>query len=1189
MQVAASAALLSPQAPRISGTQSMLAVDAIAAFGANPKSKIEVRDTAANISANFDGLTRMGVGLTKVTVQDPSNRITLTAAQYASGAKTLGAIKSSFTLKVTGVGMDQLNAVTANNKVSKVEVSDTSANIGASFSKLLNQPNKIDKITQTGTASPIAMSGDMFSRSTAQTLLTKIQGSYTLALSDVKVADLANATGSNIHSVAIKDTSAHISSNLASGNPTLVNSKVTGILQSDAMGSISITDTKFQALSSTLAKLAGTSSLAVTGVTAARAALVANNAYVKSVSVTDTAANINSNSGANATATKISEVNVEDTGASFSASLSNILTNASALSSITKIKLSDAANISITGAQLKNDAAMALLGKVYGSNDVKGNYNLTATGVLAADVNAAARFSPVNKIQVSDSVTHALSNLTALNSGKVDKIDLNGGTGFQLSGANLDKLDAFGAKLNSVSSDGTDITISYDQYVKRSATLAKIDSGDLIVTNAGASATKQLSDDTSVGSFTVKDSAAKLTANFADLKAAVTAGKLTSAKLTDNAAITLTATQFSGASALLDKVQDEAGGGNFKLQLTGATASNLVGLYTSPGNHFANVTKVSISDTSDNIAAKLDDLGDAFAASKLGDIRLTGAAADIAITKTQLDTSRIAGALGKISGVDGVLGNYSLDVSAVSAADASALVSGNTKVNKVSIADSSANITDNLADIAAITASKLKAVTVSDFDITHFGDNDITVASSNLAASATVLGKVTGGDYSLNVTDVSAAGAKLLTDTNAKVSHLTVKDNATSITGKLADLNTLTDGGKLTAISFIDPTKNALILTNAQYNDGTVPALTILNNDDYKLSVSGVSVAEAVGAANVNTDTHVTSYSVKDTGGNIELNLGALDGLDRIQSINWTDTMDGNGPTALNITGQDYHDFIGTLSKINAGQYNAHVTDLSAADTVAAESDANISEFSVKDTAEHLGANLAALQASADAGTSKIQAIEQDGPGDVAMTAAQYTDSTSAFKTLLSTAATPITITVSGVAAGDVDAVINDADVSVTSISVSDTASNIVAKLGDGINGGDLDTNAAKITGITVSDDDVLALTGAQYADNVAAGGILDKLSQNTGGYHATITDLAADKVADATGDTNVDSFAVSDDAAGLGANFADLVAAGDKLMDITQSDTDPVPIALSDLVAHALDYANTLAKFGTPPGVTLS
>jgi hypothetical protein len=181
-----------------------------------------------------------------------------------------------------------------------------------------------------------------------------------------------------------------------------------------------------------------------------------------------------------------------------------------------------------------------------------------------------------------------------------------------------------------------------------------------------------------------------------------------------------------------------------------------------------------------------------------------------------------------------------------------------------------------------------------------------------------------------------------------------------------------------------------------------------------------------------------------------------------------------------------------------------------------------------------------------------------------------------------------MTLTVSDVEAANVDALISG-DTQVVGITVDDTAANIAAKLGDSGTAGDLDTHAAMISSITISDGAVLELTGAQYADNLAAGGILDKLSSNTGGYHAVVTDLAASNVAAATGDTNVDSFAVADDAAGLSTNFAAMVDAGDKLTTITQSDTDPVSIALSDLVANSVGYAQTLAKFDAPPALTLT
>jgi len=1193
MQVSASPALVATQASRISGASApMTAAQAVNAFKTNPNTKVEISDTALNIQNNFDALSKMGTKLSKMSVTDPATRISLTASQFAAGAKALSSIKTSYELKLTNVTMDKLNTLSANSKVKQLEVADTSANISAKFQSLLNQPNKIGTITQLGAPSAITLSADLYSRNTSTAVLAKIDGgSYTLSLSDMKIGangigagtDLATAlANSRVTSVGVRDTSANLATQLAGGASALSNAKVSSIVQTDANNSIAVTDTQLQnqVIAGTLAKLAGTSSLSVTGVTAARAATVAGNTNVKSVSVTDTAANVYANrgtiSGLNSGVNKVTAINIEDTGSNLSANFANI----AGMNGISKIKLSNTANITITGAQLKDNAAM--LAKVHGSNNVKGNYHLTVTSVAAADILATAKLATVDKINVNDTVSQALANLTALKSSKVDKIDLSG-AGALIGGSNLDKLDGLGAKLVSVTnSNSADIGITFDQYVKRSATLAKIDTGSLVVSEAGASVAKQLLDDVKVSGFSVKDSAANLTRNYGDLNDALTDGKLTQMRLSENADIKLTADQYTEASAaggLLSVVQDAAGTDDFTLQISGALATNIVAL--SGTANFDKVTKVSISDSSSNIAAKLTELGDAYADSKLGAIYITGTPSDIGISKSDLDDVNIAGALSKISNLDGTPGSYTLDVSGVGAADASDLLSINSKVAKLSVEDTSANISENLASIAAISASKLKAVTVSDF-----GTEDITVAASNLAAYATVLGKVTDGDYSLNVTDVTASQAKLLTENNTKVAHLTVLDTGTSVSAKLGDLNGLTDSGKLTAITLDDPA-NTIILTSTQYDDNGASALSILNSGDYKLAISGVSVADAIDdTKNVNADsTHVASYSVKDVGANIQTNLEALDDRGgKLQSINWTDSTDSNGdPTALSITGQEYVDFIGTLSKINGGEYNAHITDLSANDTLAAESDANISEFSVKDSAENLGKNLAALQTSASAGTVKIQAIEQSDVGDVAMTATEYADSGDARAMM-----TGLTMTVSDVAAADVGTLITG-DTQVVGITVDDTAANIAAMLGDSGTAGDLDTHAALISSITISDDAVLNLTGAQYADNVAAGGILDKLASNTGGYHAVVTDLAAGNVAAATSDTNVDSFEVADDAAGLTANFSDMVDAGDKLTAITQSDTDPVSIALSDLVANPVDYAQTLEKFATPPALTLT
>jgi hypothetical protein len=1182
MQVAITSPLISAQISRVSGIAAPVSVaTAITNLGNNPNlSKIEISDSAAAINANMDALIAMGSKLSKLSITGPSNQLQLTATQYAAGSRTLAAINTNYSLKVTNATLDRLNTIVANRKVTTVNVEDTSANMSANFQALLNQPNKIQQISLIGPTSPIQLTGEVYKNQPSRDTLAKIQGgNYTLALRDVSVSVLKDFAYSDakVTSIAIKDNGSNIGAELAKtvGSKLIDVAKVSSITQTDSNNAINVTDSKLQTLTSTLAKVVGAYSLAVSEVSVARASAAASTANVKSISLTDNASNlINANLNAG-TLAKVSSRNVEDTADHIGTNFDDVRQ----LAKLSKIKLSDAENITLTTDQVnvKQDrsnkdlvaATKNMLAMVYGSNEAKGNYRLTITGVSVANIASTSKIANVYTVSVSDTVTNALGNLNALKNSEIDKIDLTGAP-TDVSGSNLDKLNSLGAKLNSVATTAGTVNITYDQYSKAAATLAKINEGTnnkFIVSDASAAVAQQLKDDTRVSSFLVKDSAANIALNFAALNGA--GAKLTKLQLSDTADIKLTAAQYGDATAMLAKFRQANGDlGGFKLQVSGVGAGNLVSLATSA--NWEKITKVSISDTTTSISNNWAELKTR--KSILGDITLTNST-DIAITQAEYDLSASKEVLGKIKGMNNVLGNYTLDVSGVTAASAS-LMASNAKVNKLTVSDNSAQLTQNLASIADINASKLKGVTVDTLT------DDIDISATNLALQKyiTLLGKV-DGLYQLNVTGVKASQAKLLSEQNSHVKHLTVEDTGTSISAKFGDLNDLKTANKLTAISLTDP-DNPIFLSDTQYSNNTAAVLgDTLNGGNYKLSISGVTASDAVDASKeVNNDEHVISFSVKDTGDNIVSNLSALDAKVKLQSIVWTDTS-----TPLDITGEQYIDSIGTLSKINAGVYDAHITLLKAADTTAAENDSNISQFSVEDSAENLADNLTALQASAGNATPKIQAITQDGVGDVAISATAYASSLEA-REMMALASTPITLTVSDVSANDVATIF--ADDQVSSFSVKDTAANIVSKLGDSDLGpNDLDTAVANITSISVSDSGILNLSGYQYADNTGAGMVLDKL----GTYHAVVTNLAASHTADATSDANVDTFTIEDDAAGISANFAALVSAGTRLTTITQSDTDPIAISLSAFADDAENYADTLVKFTVKPSISLT
>jgi hypothetical protein len=94
-----------------------------------------------------------------------------------------------------------------------------------------------------------------------------------------------------------------------------------------------------------------------------------------------------------------------------------------------------------------------------------------------------------------------------------------------------------------------------------------------------------------------------------------------------------------------------------------------------------------------------------------------------------------------------------------------------------------------------------------------------------------------------------------------------------------------------------------------------------------------------------------------------------------------------------------------------------------------------------------------------------------------------------------------------------------------------------------------------------------MALTGAQYADNVTT---LNKIQTNgLAGYHAVVSELAADDIARALQDRNVDTFDVSDTGENLGKNILDLQAAqtdsNAQMTAVAQSDSGDIALSFTD------------------------
>ena len=361
------------------------AATAVASFKAGSLAKaVVIEDSAANIKAKWTDLKALATAgkISSFKIKDASKpTISLTAADLANSTALMGKISS----------------------VAFVKVSDTSANIALKFADLLVQGSKINSIEQTGTKAALALTSAQFAAGAS--VLGKIDsGNYTVSLNDVSAKTLAAVNANaKVTSFNFVDTSANIALQLPSLKTA---SKLQNITASGVPSAITLTDANYLLYTSTLAKITGSYSLALTGVAATNVATRLENTKVTAVSVNDSSSNVVTQLAALETAsTKLKTIaltdvkpglslsvaqmnssavgkiiskytlSVADTSANIQANLDKLNLKASVLSGI-KTTDTSRATLTVTAAQYKTYAAV--LAKTSGaavSVKLSDNYN----------------------------------------------------------------------------------------------------------------------------------------------------------------------------------------------------------------------------------------------------------------------------------------------------------------------------------------------------------------------------------------------------------------------------------------------------------------------------------------------------------------------------------------------------------------------------------------------------------------------------------------------------------------------------------------------------------------------------------------------------------------------------------------------------------------------------------------------
>ena len=228
---------------------------------------------------------------------------------------------------------------------------------------------------------------------------------------------------------------------------------------------------------------------------------------------------------------------------------------------------------------------------------------------------------------------------------------------------------------------------------------------------------------------------------------------------------------------------------------------------------------------------------------------------------------------------------------------AAAALQANTKVTGFTIVDSAANI---LPAVAALSAdSKITGIT----------------ASAAQTANASVL------------------------QANAQVTSFSVLDSAANVQAALAGL--LADG-KLSIITLSDITKPTLTLSAADYAADAAVLAKIVS--PYSLVITGGLVTTVAGAAALQADSGVTSFTISDTAAHVRAGITSLMADNKLSAITLTDAR----TPGLAVTGAVYNAGTALLAKITS-PYVLTVSGAAVSQATKLQADTRVTGFAVTD------------------------------------------------------------------------------------------------------------------------------------------------------------------------------------------------------------------------------------------------
>jgi hypothetical protein len=505
-------------------------------------------------------------------------------------------------------------------------------------------------------------------------------------------------------------------------------------------------------------------------------------------------------------------------------------------------------------------------------------------------------------------------------------------------------------------------------------------------------------------------------------------------------------------SKLLSAMTLASGLGTISVQADTLSAYNIVHYYNSPFyRNFANAfgfLNGTLSDSALNIQTNLDALSASpFQPSGVTFTDISTPTISVSQSQLSLD-SRI---------ISGFSGSFNLNVTGVTVQSLSAVLA-NTKVTTAQVIDTAADIQgDLLTSASALNSniSKISGIQISDHLV-------INVSSSLAASESQVLSMIVagGGSYQVTQNNASVTGAVasfLANPTNLQNGSYTIVDTAAHIASGIDQLQS--NNVKIAKIVVSD---GAVVLVNATQATSDLQILNLITNNGGQYGVSQIGATGNVSSF-LSGLNQINSYTITDTSANVASHIDVLNtNLSKITAINLSD----NSP--LSITANQFNSDAGLLSKLSSG-YKLNISGAPVASLNSLITNANISSFSLTDTASSLASNLDSIQAS----ISKITSLIVSDNQVLLLSQTQATSDAQALALISSgggsfiVSQTPTSWSV----AGFLSAL---ASIGSNKLSISDTVANI------GTNLDTLQTNIGKISAITVNGTGTFALSQAR-------------------------------------------------------------------------------------------------------------